>query len=387
MTPDLPLIVGAGPVGKAAALLLARAGRPTRLIDRASEPSSLSKALAINPRTLKLLEDTGVTDDLLHIGLRIRGAQLWIEGEPAAEIRFDRLPHDYPFMLALSQAATERMLEKGLHAAGGGVETGRALKACRITPEGVRSELSDELEGARETADSPWLLAADGAHSTTREQLGVSFQGTQFQRPWHLADIPLSTSLDSDHTHVFFLKGGGFVFVMRVIDEGSQAAGAPDLWRVVSNLENPAERIPRAEPAGPPTWTSQFQVAHRICGRFRVGPVSFAGDAAHVHSPAGARGMNLGIEDAWVFCRLLEENRLDDYDLLRRSVVRRVVRRVELVSRAARGESIVARVARFAAARSLGRIARLRGEISRTIAGLDHPLDLHGRSRRQAESR
>lgn len=187
-----PLIVGAGPVGKGAALFLARAGVITRLIDAAAEPARQSKALAVNPRTLEILEPTGITEKMLAIGSPIRGARFQDRNRSLAEFSFERLRHKYPFLLALSQATTERLLGEALEAAGITVERGTSLVACTDGGGGITAELK-HADGLVETVRCPWLLAADGAHSTARSQMGVGFPGSSFPTLWHLADVTLET--------------------------------------------------------------------------------------------------------------------------------------------------------------------------------------------------
>jgi 2-polyprenyl-6-methoxyphenol hydroxylase-like FAD-dependent oxidoreductase len=124
---DRPLIVGAGPVGLAAAVFLSREGIGTRVVEMRDEPSSQSKALAVNPRTLEILEGVGVTDRMLAIGLKVPGACLWRRDRLAATIDFARLKGKYRFMLALAQAATERLFEERLRELGGEVERGWSI--------------------------------------------------------------------------------------------------------------------------------------------------------------------------------------------------------------------------------------------------------------------
>jgi 2-polyprenyl-6-methoxyphenol hydroxylase-like FAD-dependent oxidoreductase len=372
----LPLIVGAGPVGKAAALFLARAGVATRIIDVADTPSPYSKALAVNPRTLELLEPTGVTERMLALGLQIRGVRFWRGTKLIGGVTVDDLAHRYPFMLALSQAVTERLLEDALAEQGGHVERGIGLVACRNRADGVEAELQRKNSAGLEHIKCPWLLAADGAHSATRRALNLDFSGSSFLAPWRLADVPLATSLEHDRAHVFFPDGGGFLFAIRVVQDVSQETVGNQLWRVISNLPDPVEKLPNAAPSGSPVWTSTFNIAHRLINEMQVGNVYFAGDTAHVHSPVGARGMNLGIEDAWVFSELLKSGRMSRYAPLRRSVDYRVVKRVELFSRIVRGESVYARFLRSLAAVWLTRIPFVRRQIIQTVAGLDHALRL-----------
>jgi 2-polyprenyl-6-methoxyphenol hydroxylase-like FAD-dependent oxidoreductase len=364
-----PVIVGAGPVGLGAALFLARQGRVTRVVEMRDEPCQQSRALAVNPRTLDILEPTGVTRRMLERGSRIHGVRFYRHGQIIARLSFAGMHPRYPFMLALSQATSERLLAEALEAAGGEVERGLRMVECRNVPGGVEVVLEPTAGGHREVARCPWLLAADGARSTARQQVGVEFVGSSFPREWHLADVPLRTELSADHAHVFFRDGGAFSFMIRVVDETLNA-----VWRVMGNRPEPLSQLLQAEPAGPPVWTSRFHVAHQIGATLAAGNVYLAGDAAHLHSPIGARGMNLGLEDAWVFAELVRTDRLRAYDQLRRPVDRRVVRRVELLSRLVSAESGFSRFLRAFVFPRAVTLPFVRGLMVRTVSGLDHEL-------------
>jgi 2-polyprenyl-6-methoxyphenol hydroxylase-like FAD-dependent oxidoreductase len=392
-TTSLPLIVGAGPVGLGAALFLARQNQPVRIIEMRAAPSVESRALAVNPRTLSILESTGVTAEMLQRGLRIHGVRFYRRGRILGGLNFDGIHPRYPFMLALSQASTERMLERAFNDAGGTVARGMKLVDCRGAGGYVEAVVESTIAGApgsRETIRSPWMLAADGAHSVARSRMNVDFPGSALDRPWYLMDVPLRTKLPQDFAHVFFLDGGAFVFMIRVVDDtmaGGAALGetAP-LWRVMTNRPNPVAVLAYAEGVAGvsprdrsvaealPVWQSTFRIAHRVDATLSVGRVFFAGDAAHIHSPLGARGMNLGLEDVWVFAQLFAVGKLDDYDRLRRRVQRSVVRRVEFLSRMASGDSAMFRfIRRFVFPRAI-RIDALRAVMLRTVCGLDHEL-------------
>jgi 2-polyprenyl-6-methoxyphenol hydroxylase-like FAD-dependent oxidoreductase len=367
-----PLIVGAGPVGKAAALFLARQGIATRLIDSADAPSPYSKALAVNPRTLEILEPSGVTERMLALGRPMRGGRFWSGDRLIAEVSFTTLRHKYPFMLALSQATTERLLEDALLQAGGSVERQVALATCQNADDHVEAEIKHAPGDRVEQVRCSWLLAADGAHSAVRHALAVDFAGSTFAQPWYLADLPLETSLADDCAHIAFLHGFGFVFAIPVIDD--QLRTNPPLWRVLANVENPAAHLPHSRAAGEAVWTSTFRISHRINAHLQVGNVAFAGDAAHIHSPVGARGMNLGIEDAWVFSRLVVAGQRERYEALRRPVDELVVKRVARVSRVVRGESLASCMLRQFVARVLSKVTPLRRQVLAVVTGLDHAL-------------
>jgi len=369
-----PLIVGAGPVGLGAALFLARQGLVPRVVEMRNEPSQQSKALAVNPRTLEILEPTGVTRRMLELGLPMHGVHLHRKGRVIGAISLAGIHPKYPFMLALSQATSEQLLAEGLEAAGGGVERGVKLVDCRTSADRVEVGLEPTDGGHREVAQCPWLLAADGAHSTVRQQLGIDFPGSSFAEPWYLADAPVRTTLASDRAHAFFLEGGAFLFLIRVIDGTEKDHHGEPIWRVIGNRPEPLSQLVQAEQAGPPLWTSSFHIGHRLNATLATGSVYFAGDAAHLHSPIGARGMNLGLEDAWVFAQLVLANRLTDYNRLRRPVDRQVVRQVEIFSRIVSGESAFYRFVRgYVFPLAIG-LPFLRGRLMKTVSGLDHEL-------------
>ena len=369
-----PLIVGAGPVGLSAALFLARQGLVPRVVEQRREPSRHSKALAVNPRTLEILEPTGLTRLMLEMGLPIRGVRFYRRERPLAGFSLDGIHPDYPFMLALSQAATERLLAGALKQAGGRVERGLELVDCRSLGRNVAAVLRPLAGGPAESVQCPWLLAADGAHSQVRRRLNVAFPGSSFKQDWHLADVPLTTGLAPDHAHVFLLPGTRFLFLIRVVDDVDRERDQAPLWRVIGNFPEPLTRLPMAEPRGEPRWASSFRVSHRLAAAMASGDVYFAGDAAHIHSPLGARGMNLGIEDAWVFAQLARAGRLPEYDRLRRPVDRRVVRRVELLSRVVNAASWPWRFLRTCIFPVALRLPFLQARMVPTVTGLDHQL-------------
>jgi 2-polyprenyl-6-methoxyphenol hydroxylase-like FAD-dependent oxidoreductase len=369
-----PLIAGAGPVGLAAALFLARDGQSPRVIELRHEPSKESKSLAVNPRTLDILRPTGVTERMLELGKPIRGVYFYRKKRPVAHLELSGAHPDYPFMLALSQASTERLLTAALEKAGGTVERGKKLADCRHVGGGVEATIESTNGGGREVFECPWLLAADGAHSAARQAMQVDFGGSSFLDDWYLADVPLKTRLTDDHGHVFFMPEGEFVFIIRVIDDELEKDSPGPIWRIIANRPDPLSQLTHAEPAGQALWESNFHISHRINATFAKGGVYFAGDAAHIHSPIGARGMNLGIEDASVFAKLAGGGHLWEYDSLRRPVDRDVVERVKFLSRIAGAESLPERLARQWLLPIAVRIPPVRKRMLQIVSGLDHPL-------------
>jgi 2-polyprenyl-6-methoxyphenol hydroxylase-like FAD-dependent oxidoreductase len=246
---------------------------------------------------------------------------------------------------------------------------------CRISDDdGVVAVLEPTGGGTKKIFECPWLLAADGAHSTAREKLKNDFPGSSLDEEWYLADAPLRTNLAADHGHFFLFDSGRFLFMIRVVDEALKDQPGALLWRVITNRPEPLSQLVGAEQAGPAIWESGFKVSHRIVETMASEGVYFAGDAAHVHSPIGARGMNLGIEDAWVFAELVRTGRMHEYDGLRRAVDKRVVRRVELLTRMIAAQSSLSRLARRVAFPVAVKTPVLRGRMLAAVTGLDHQL-------------
>lgn len=359
------LIVGAGPVGLAAAVFLASAGMKVRVVEKRSQRSRESRALAVNPRTLSLLDGVDVSRRMEAAGIRILHGRAYDGVEPVIQLEMADLPGSRKYMLALSQAVTERLLEERLGELGVEVERGREVVACE---EGLSAARVSFADG--ETVESACVLAADGARSAVRESLGVAFEGATFAKPWYLADLPLKTKLGADSAHIVFLEDG-FLFLLRVVEQPDRG-----LWRVIGHRPNPATLWPLIEPAGEPVWSSEFRVSHRIVPRFSTAHVHFAGDAAHLHSPIGARGMNLGIEDAYVFAALAKRGELARYEALRRPIDEAVVRRVKMLTRAVRGESMGARFIRRRIGPLLAANHAMRLNAMRTLTGLDHDVSV-----------
>lgn len=366
-----PLIVGAGPTGLGAALFLACKGIASRIIDVRREPAVESRALAVNPRTLEILEPLGLTSQILELGLPIRGARFYRQRQVVAELNFAGLHPRYPFLVALSQANTERLLTAALKQCGGHVERGVRLEGCRNDADDVEALLQREGSGG-EVTTAPWLFAADGAHSTARAQQRIDFPGSALTQPWYLADVPLRSELADDYAHVFFLDEG-FLFLIRVVDDTLADRSSDPIWRVIGIHPDPLSDLVGARATGAPIWASSFHVSHRVAARFTSGRVYLAGDAAHLHSPVGARGMNLGLEDAWVFAQLASTGRLDQYDRLRRPIDRQVVRSVERLTWVAAGESPWSRRLRALLPYAM-HLRSVRNAMRRTVSGLDHTL-------------
>ena len=317
------LVVGAGPVGLTAALELKRRNIDVRIIDERLHPSSVSRALGINPRTLDILVASGVAGRILSEGIRINRARLMSRGRSIGTIKFSAIEHRYPFMVALPQARTEVLLEDALRDLGVHVERGVRFEANVGSAEAPVARVV--VSGATETIACTHLLGADGPHSLVRESAGIAFEGHAFEHAWSLMDAEVDWPYPPDEACFMFTTKGN-LFALPV---------SHGIWRLVAPGQDIESALPDRLVIKKVVWQSSFRIAHKLAATFGVGNVFLAGDSAHVHSPAGARGMNGGIEDAATFAWLLSRGELDRYDVLRRSAAKNVLAQVENQTRQA----------------------------------------------------
>jgi 2-polyprenyl-6-methoxyphenol hydroxylase-like FAD-dependent oxidoreductase len=369
ITSTLPLIIGAGPTGLSAALFLSERGIRSRIVDKALEPSSTSRAQVVNPRSLELLEASGVSDIILAESRAIKGVQFYEDWRLLAKLEFAKLPSRYA-MRVIPQARTEAILIEALKNRGLAAERGIELKDVRQEKDTVHAALKGN--NTSEEISVPLLLAADGSHSRVRETLGISFDGHSFPEAWPLYDIHLNDPLDLDHAHVSFTKAG-LVFLLAI---------RPGLWRLFGNVPDLLSILPAGTHTGAVEWQSSFHVGDKFAGRAALGRVAIAGDAAHIHSAIGARGMNLGIEDAWVFAACAvdvlagDSSRLADYGRMRHAVHRKVVTRMNKLTVLARGRPRLLGLVRHYLIPALIGFSPLANLMELFIAGVDQPTEI-----------
>jgi 2-polyprenyl-6-methoxyphenol hydroxylase-like FAD-dependent oxidoreductase len=344
------LVVGAGPVGLALACELFRHGLPCRIIDLTDGPTTQSRALGIQARTLEVLERVGIADEVLAEGLPLHGVTVISERKTVAHLRFDfaGLETHYPMIVALPQGDTERLLVARLEALGGRVERRTRLESFVQGTSGVSAKIKDEA-GAVQKVHARWLVGCDGAKSTVRHGLGVGFEGVEYEETFVLADVRVAWDLSGDEMHMFAGPNG-------IVASFPMRNGR---WRLIGIGESPGTDEPAAVVAflqeriraqgisyavvSDPAWTSIFRVHRRLADDFRAGRCFLAGDAAHIHSPAGGQGMNTGIQDAFNLAWKLAlvdsgaspDSMLDSYTPERRPVAAQVERGTDLMTRIA----------------------------------------------------
>jgi 2-polyprenyl-6-methoxyphenol hydroxylase-like FAD-dependent oxidoreductase len=363
------LVAGAGPTGLTMALELARHGVEVRIVDRAPAAPTTSRALVVMPRTLEIFDDMGVVDEAIDAGNRADALTITFKDR---KVRMDITglltgPRNYTAhttLRTLSQDDTERLLTDALDEYGVGIERGLAL--TDLTQDGgtVTASLRRE-DGSVETARCRWLIGCDGAHSAVRKAVGIPFQGSTYRDEFIMADARLDWELPHGELYAFPSPAGIFAaFSMpgekrfRIFGNfptGPEGPGAE--YSEPTHEEFQAmvdERVPFPARVVEEFWVTRYRVHSRVVPRYRDGQVFLAGDAAHVHSPAGAQGMNTGIQDAYnlawklalVERGIADASMLDSYQAERHPVGVRLLKTTDRLFSVIAGHNPISRTAR-----------------------------------------
>ena len=343
MTPDaaLPvLVVGAGPTGLTMAAELARYGVRCRIVDKATGPTQLSKAIGMQARTLEILDNLGIVDEVIDAGHVVRGLSGHVNAKRIFHFSYDGLDSPYPFLLNIVQSDTEQILGRLVERQGLTVEWGVELLDFAQDEAGVTSRLR-RPDGSEEEVRSDWLVGCDGARSYVRGALAMSFEGQTYNEYFALADASIDWSLPDDELHAF-VNPEGVLFVLPlgegryrliVADKSRGEEGGPD--PTFEDFQRALDvRGPGDATVSDPGWMTAFHVNARVAGNHRVGRVFVAGDAAHIHSPVGGQGLNTSVQDAhnlaWKLAHVVsgdaDDSLLDTYDAERAPVAQSVIK-------------------------------------------------------------
>jgi 2-polyprenyl-6-methoxyphenol hydroxylase-like FAD-dependent oxidoreductase len=335
------LIVGAGPTGLVLAVWLTRLGVRVRIVDKTAGPGTTSRALAVQARTLELYRQIGLADTVVEGGRKAIAANLWVAGRRTARAVFGDMGaglSPYPYALIFPQDEHEDLLISRLAKAGVNVERRTELQDFVASADSIVARLK-RPDGSMEKCAAAYLAGCDGAHSTTRDTLNITFSGGTYEHLFYVADVEASgvalngeihVGLDkTDFLAVFPLKGEGRARLVGAVRDIAKQKPEDLSWEDVSQhvigwMDIDVARV---------NWFSTYRVHHRVADRFHVGRAFLLGDAAHIHSPVGGQGMNTGIGDAvnlaWKLAAVLQgqadASLLDSYEPERIAFARRLV--------------------------------------------------------------
>jgi len=384
------LVVGAGPTGLTLACELRRRGVDCSLIDQDDGPTppNESRALGLHARTMEVFQRLGAADWMVAEGRPIQGVGLHRRARRIAGFRLALEPEEtrFPHVLILSQGRVERLLVQRLAELGGEPAWGTRLESFQRDAEGVTAVLR-ESSGRTARVRARWLIGCDGARSVVRSGLGLRFEGGEYPERFLLADVRLDWPMPPNEG-VGLLTPEGLVLAVPLPDDGwwrlIDATGAADTGDPEAIVDRFGAILARAGTGGGPAWVgvarwvSSFLIHRRIVDRYRAGRCFVVGDAAHLHSPVGGQGLNIGVQDAanlaWKLALVIRgegrEAILDSYDAERRPSARAVLRATDWATRLLTARNALVREGRNLLIRALGASEWARRRFSDAVSGL-----------------
>jgi 2-polyprenyl-6-methoxyphenol hydroxylase-like FAD-dependent oxidoreductase len=376
------VIVGAGPTGLALGAELYRLGATPLILDRQAEGQNTSRACVIHARTLEVLEAIGATPDLLQQGLIVSTFRIREGDRVLSTISFADLKTAYPYTLMCPQNRVEAILLERLQSLGGSVQ--RPTEVVDVRPSINEVDLQIKNAEGAETIQAKWVIGCDGAHSVVREQSAIPFEGGAYEESFLLADLEMDWPLDRDEVTLFYADDGLMVVAplpgnhYRVVATVQHALAEPTVSDFESILkqrgpQNGLVSIRRMD------WASRFHIQHKVAQEMRKGRIILAGDAAHVHSPAGGQGMNTGIQDAISLAGALNRTLRDGDDAIldkwqkeRLKIVHSVVDMTDRLTRIATISSPIFKRFRNTAIELIGNIPFAQHAMAEKLSELRH---------------
>jgi 2-polyprenyl-6-methoxyphenol hydroxylase-like FAD-dependent oxidoreductase len=302
------IIVGAGPTGLSLACQLTRFGVGFVIVEKNAGITPYSKALGVHARTLEIYDQLGIANAAVTQGAVAGKVRFLVGGEVRGEADlsdFGAGMSPFPFVLILEQSRNERLLYAWLAAHGGAVQWNNELQHFSQDAHGVRATVKTP-DGDR-TIDAEYLVGCDGPRSAVRDALGLGFAGSTFERSFYVADVRVDWAMSHDALHICFAPNSFVLFfpmagecryrVVGVFPEDFRKDEGEVLYEEIEARVKTEVQIPLD--VSDVRWFSVYKVHTRHAESFSAGRCFLAGDAAHIHSPVGAQGMNTGIQDAY----------------------------------------------------------------------------------------
>jgi 2-polyprenyl-6-methoxyphenol hydroxylase-like FAD-dependent oxidoreductase len=333
------IVVGAGPVGLVAACELVRRGVRIRVIDKLAKATDESRAIAIHARSLDMFDRMGIVDDLVATGIMSTSMRMLSGGHQLFQVRFDGVDSAFPYSLLTAQTETERVLTERLAQLGVAIDRGVEIVELDQDDDSAKLTLRN-ADGSTESVTTSWVVAADGAHSTLRHLVGMRLQGSFEGERFILGDCEAEHDMDDESMYTVFSSEGTVITMpmrggrARLMAQIHDAPGTPlNLHPTQEDLQHILDsrvggiRITKSH------WLTCFEIHHGQVPAYRHGRVFLAGDAAHIHSPAGGQGMNTGMQDAfnlaWKLAAVVGgeggQSLLDSYHIERHPVAEKVI--------------------------------------------------------------
>ena len=303
------LIVGAGPTGLSLACQLIRHGVDFVIIDKNETTTPHSKAIGVQARTLEIYEQIGLADKLVALGSVAKRSRIIVGGKVRGEADFSEIGQGmsrYPYVLIAEQGKHETLLYDHIKEHGKDIRWQTTLESFEQDDSVVKAIVKDQ-DGKTETIEAKFLIGCDGAKSLVRRSLGLEFSGSTFERIFYVADVQIDWPFSHDALHVCLMKNQLLAFFPMTGEKQWRIVGtfpeefAKDEGEVL--YEEIEEQIKRDSELDLDitgvNWFSTYKVHTRHVNKFSVGRCFLAGDSAHIHTPAGAQGMNTGIQDGY----------------------------------------------------------------------------------------
>lgn len=328
--PDV-LIAGGGPTGLVLALWLHEQGIKVRIVDQGSGPVKTSRALAVHARILELYRQLDLTDDLLALGYKLPAANVWVDGQHRARLPLTNIGlglTPYPFMFVMPQDEHERFLETRLNSHGIFVERHTKLQGFVDHGASVTATLISEDNGNESTCEASYIVGCDGAHSVVRRVIGAEYEGDTYVPVFYIADIEAEaheSPMFNGEAHLAFVENTFNLIIpyaqerrVRLIGTTlSKSTEDPEHQQQIT-FEDVLPDIKKTSKIEVKNlnWFSLYRTHHRVASSFRKNRAFLVGDAAHIHSPVGGQGMNIGIMDAinlaWKLSTVLKQDSMTD---------------------------------------------------------------------------